>query len=218
MRLSPGQDDRLIGRQDLGGYGGGRILCPIFDIEGPRRNFGFKPSDIPQGSGFGPLRQAAAGIVAPDLTGKTLSGGLIRVLNIPTLYYYSIETHYGMNVTHRESDATPETTRQRLVDFQVRNWVTLVTRALGKEDARNPKFVREFLDTAIVLVRFTGTIDPRKNLLDVQTTMNGQIVPRQSYGVAVPNPARVLIKARVRTEVQVLEERTKNLLGTRLRK
>lgn len=222
MRNTPGQLDRQIGRQDRGGYGGGRLLCPIFDTTTSCRNFGFRQEDATPDlirqvfhSREGNTFQFADIIPPPEV--DALDANEIAVLNIPVLFYYSIETHYGIDHTTAPTGETPQAARQRLLNFQVRNWVTLITRAVA--DPTNRKLVEDFLRVAIVRVRLASsrpTIDPRKHLIDVQTTMDAQIVPGQSYGVPVPNAGRVNSKSRVRQSVDALRSRTQRLLNERL--
>lgn len=193
MRHTPGHQDRLIGRQEIGGYGGGRVLCPIFDSATAYKNFGFDGSSVP----------------APEPIDPYEAPGLVAVLNVPTLVYYSLDTHYGLNDIHDQDDDQAYFLRE--------NWRTLVQRAI---DEPTPELVAAFLRTAVVRVRYTSSAtakpDPRLHLMDVQTNMHGQMVPEKSYAIALPNNARRLDRAAVIRRIERLRQRTKRPLENRL--
>ena len=227
MRNSPGGIDTLIGRHETAGYGGGRILCPVFDTNTESRNFGFRIEDLPpeelnaqHKDREGQLFDINA-LITPDQVlpnHKFIDGGEISVLNLSALFFYSIETHYSINPTETSKDEEPIKKKRRLQDFQALNWLRLLRR--GVSDPTSERQVLAFLKTAVVRVRLQGsdpTVNPRRVLIDVQTTMQSQIVPGESYGVPVPNSGRIERKARVRRTLEKLRSQTKGLPTDRLK-
>lgn len=237
MRNLPGKNDRLIGQHELGGYGGGSYVCPIFssaDTPGVRetQNFGFDLSNIPEDRAdledrlqrFIPRTRDGTDIdrirrVVPPLGKDPYDDpGMVTVLNIPSMFFYAIETHYGIDETHAPGGETPEERKKRLLNCQILNWFVLVTRAV--DDPTNPKQVAAFLKTALVKVKLTSPVDakpdPRVHMVSVQTTMGGQIVERKSFATVVGNDARILRRREVQERVDALRRRTELFLDKRL--
>src|SRR3990167_100972 len=83
----PGSQDRLIGRHDQGGVGGGWVICPIFDSRSP----GTKDA-LP--NFYYTSRSKISSIARPPEIDPSVEAGVVRVLFIPGLSFYSLETHY----------------------------------------------------------------------------------------------------------------------------
>jgi hypothetical protein len=233
MRNPPGKRDRLVGQQELGGFGGGSYVCPIFDGTGREcQNFGFDPTNVPANRGelleqlhrVVPVEQAellvdrVRDVVPPKNRDPFEDPGMVVVLNIPTLFYYSLETHYGIDPTEGPPGESPEARKARLLNFQLLNWLVLITRAV--EDPTSNKQVEAFLNVALVTVKLLAPVtakpDPRTSMLSVQTSMGGQLVDRKSFGIVIGNDARILRRREVQELIDDGRRRTEGPLSARL--
>jgi hypothetical protein len=145
---------------------------------------------------------------------------MVLVLNVPTLFYYSLETHYILDQTKPPSQGeSAEERKRRLLHFQLLNWLVLITRAV--EDPTNTKQVKAFLDVALVSVKLLSIgvpkPDPRLHMLSVQSNMGGQLVERQSYGVVVGNDARVVSRREVQEREDEARRRFEASVASRLK-
>jgi hypothetical protein len=194
----PGSNDRLIGRHDQGGYGGGRVICPIFDSRVPDLK-----SKVKIYSNFHYIDTSEGVIVTepPEVTPHDAELGTIRVLFVPGLLHYSLETHYKTNKADWESE----------------NWIRLVKR-LGV-DPLNAQAVHSALKQVLipVLLQSGGvTPNPREHFIEVRTTMASQAVPFESIGQIVPHLGRLGDKRKNLRQVRILQARTKRPLKQRL--
>lgn len=185
----PGSNDRLIGRHDQGGYGGGRVICPIFDSRPPGKKVSYNFWSPPPRS-----RDTSSSIaVPPEIDPIDPELGTVRVLFIPGISHYSLETHYKADLT----------------SWRHENWERLVTR-LGV-DPTNTQAVHDALYQLLIPVLFQKTGDtpnPREDFIEVRTNMMSQAVPFESIGQIVPHLGRLGDKRKNLRQLRILKERT----------
>lgn len=166
----PGQHDRAIGDRDIGGQGGGRIICPIFHtLEDGQENF-YADDD----------RE----FLGPPTIDAFAEKGLIRVLFVPSLFYYTLETHY-------RDDPGTATLADRDSAYRRRNWVNLVTRL--QVDPLNRQEIDAVIDKIVIPVLAPADDprpSPRQKFLEVRTTMRNHIVLRESHSTAIQPTGR----------------------------
>lgn len=161
----PGQNDRLIGRNDTGGQGGGTILCPIFDSQ--------HPDDSDCSNFYSPDTDTYLGSFSVN---PYETAGVVTVLFIPGLFHYSLETHYGDDE----------------LDFTGRNWENLLSR-LNITNKLNRKKVEQAVKGVLAQVLLPPgqpKPDARETMLSVTSTMLNQVVPVESRSEVAQPPGR----------------------------
>ena len=204
MRNAPGQNDRLIGRKDTGGQGGGMVAVPIFhSIDNDKANFFSKPTDR---------------FVGPPPINAFEESGLVRILFIPNLFHYSLETHYGEDrELNKEEKRVAVSVEEQFSRFRRLNWEELVGR-LGV-DPRSQKAVDRVIKaiTPAVLAPFESACpNPQDTFLEVHSTMLSQVVKGESRSFCITPPGRLEKKLQTQARKRVLSTRIERALEERL--
>lgn len=167
----PGHQDRAISDRDIGGQGGGRIVCPIFHSIDDNETCNF-------------FSVATDKFAAPPPIDAFEEKGFVKVLFIPALFYYTVESHYRDD----PDDSTPD---EDISGYRRRNWQNLVLRMqINPKDEHEIGAVLSKIVVPVLAPVGEEVPNPRQNFLEVRTTMRNKIVLRESHTTAIQPPGR----------------------------